>query len=197
MIRLRDDDVLVPTRSYPSSFARFRRIHEWLKICPSIIHVPTIVTQEIEAYPGCIEYIRTETAAGRMEPQLHGVLHIDYSALPIERVRDDLLRGIEWMLIHLGVSPSIWYTPWGSTQETLRAAAASVGLELVGVERHWMIDRVNARLRSGDETVESLQGREVFFHWWGGGLRVLRLAHAINHGSWAAAAKAERSLFVD
>src|SRR5262245_61691209 len=123
MIRMRDDDVLVPTRNYPSSFGRFRAIHEAIKLCPRMMHVPALVIEELRQMPEALEYLRNETAAGRMEPEFHGMWHSDYGALSEQHVREHLAEAVEWMEMQLQIRPRFWYTPWGSTQDFLKKAA--------------------------------------------------------------------------
>jgi hypothetical protein len=195
VIRMRDDDVLVPSRSWASPFGRFRQLHEWIRMCPGMVHVPTLIIEELKAFPECIEYLQYETDEGHMLPEFHGMWHVNYAALPEQHVREHLDEGCEWILHTFRRRPTTWYTPWGSTQEHLQKLAAEFGLTLVGVDREWNLDRVCARLRTGSETPETLQGHEILFHWWEGGARVGRVAHTVKHGSWEAAAKAEPELF--
>ena len=78
MIRIRIDDVLWKSSDYDHVRAKnqLQKIHRWLVQAPSLlIHVPTILVTEIAAWPDVIEWIREETAEGRMSPQLHGYQH--------------------------------------------------------------------------------------------------------------------------
>lgn len=201
MIYLRDDDVLVASRSYDCEFGRFKQLHEWIARCPAMMHRPGIVIEGgegggkgLQDYPEAVEYIRKETLEGRMQPELHGWFHIDYAALPLQNVREHLAEGCEWIERELGRRPTRWYTPWGADSEKLRAAAQEAGLTLVGIDKHWGIDRAVKRLSEGGDPTDLLE-REIFFHWWGGGARVARLCAVVRHGSWAAAKKAEREIF--
>jgi len=194
MIRMRDDDVLVRSGSFSSPLARFQQMHEWICLCPQMIHVPTLIVEDLQEFPECVEYIRQETAAGRMLPEFHCMFHVPYSDLSVEHVTEHLVEGIEWMEENIGRTPEFWYTPWGSDQDWLKAAAGECGLTLVGVDKHWVVNRVTARLAAG-EPVESLQGKEIMFHWWEGGCRIARLALAVNCGGWEEASKAHREFF--
>lgn len=195
MIRLRDDDVLITSKGWADPFARFATVHRWATISPGILHVPSLIVEDLSDFPQCVEFIRDETAAGRMEPEFHGMLHIDYAALERPHVLEHLHEGIEWMEQNIGRRPKIWYTPWGANAEHLWTAADEVGLQLVDCTKIYTIQRVTRELRLGETTVDAVKDREVFLHWWEAGLRVKRLAHALNHGSWQAAAKAEPELF--
>jgi len=202
MIYLRDDDVIVRSGSYRSEFERFARVHRWtLEAEGSLLHVPTIVVEGtpgsagLQDYPECIEYIRGETEAGRMAPELHGMFHIDYAAESAETVVQHLEEGSEWMEKNLSRRPRFWYTPWGADNELLRELAKQCGLELRGVNRKLMLPAVTGKLRSGELEIEELDDREVMMHWWEGGKRVLRLAKSIAHGSWEKAAQADPELF--
>src|SRR3990167_3787077 len=75
MIRMRDDDVLVRSRSFSSPLARFQQMHEWILLCPQMVHVPTLIVEELREFPRCVEYIRQETAEGRMVPEVHCMFH--------------------------------------------------------------------------------------------------------------------------
>lgn len=211
MIRMRDDDVLVASRSFPDAFGRFRQVHSWIAACPKMIHCPGIIIEGgdnggkgLEDFPECIEYIRNETALGRMEPELHAMFHVDPQQLSWPILRSHLEEGRNWIEWHFNRRPTRWYTPWGADSEKLRAAAQEAGLELVGVDKYWKLDRTLGRL-SIESVVpetgvdvwgpENLDGQEISFHWWEGGARVARLCAVVRHGSWEAAEKAERELF--
>lgn len=195
MIYLRDDDVLVPSRSYESPFRRFKQIHEWAKQCPKLMHVPTLIISQLSDFPECIEYIREETKQGRMEPELHGMEHVDYGQVPLQEIRDQLYWSIEWMEENVGRAPQYWYTPWGQSTPDMLEAADHFKLTLVGVDREWSLGKVTARLRQGRISLAELEGHDLFFHWWEGGCRVLRLAKVLNLGSWEEAALSEPELF--
>ncbi len=202
MIRMRDDDVLVASRSFPDAFGRFRQVHEWIARCPQMIHVPAIIIEGgdndgkgLEDFPDCIEYIRKETFEGRMLPEYHAMFHVDPAQLSFPVVREHLDEGCEWIAKEFGRRPEKWYTPWGADSEKLRAAAQEAGLELVGVDKHWKLDRTLNRIAEGAQCPWPLADEEISFHWWEGGARVARLCAVVRHGSWEAAEKAERELF--
>lgn len=196
MIRLRDDDVLLRSKGWEDPFGRFKQVHEWARLSDQILHVPSLLVEEIrEHFPHAAEYIRTETRSGRMAPQFHGMFHIDYAALPVEHVLEHLTEGAEWMEDAIGVRPTKWYTPWGANAEHLYKAAAEASMDLVDCSEIYTIQRCTRELREGTVTVDQIKDREIFLHWWEAGLRVKRLAYALNHGSWQAAADVHRELF--
>lgn len=132
MIAVRDDDVLLRSSNGTDSFKRFRRVHETICSVPTrLLHVPTIITDEIGEFPEAIEYIRQETAAGRMHPELHGFEHIDYGKLTKEEVKLHLSRAACWFKVQLDYLPTKWYTPWGANQPHLKEAAKELNLTLV------------------------------------------------------------------
>lgn len=113
-VRIRNDDVLVSSRDWKDrEFERFSRVHKWIAEVPDhFIHVPTILTTEIQQFPECIEFIKNEARAKRMLPELHGFHHeIDYQHRSIEDITSDLDQAVNWMIKHLDVRPKIWYTP--------------------------------------------------------------------------------------
>jgi hypothetical protein len=194
MIRVRDDDVLRPSSDWKDrEVERLKRIHSWITEFPNdFIHVPAIVVNEIQLYPAAVDFVAEETAAGRMLPEVHGLEHVDYGKLSAPEIVEHLEQCLEWFHTTLSVTPTRFYTPWGGMHPHVTDAAASVGLTAIGVDTHWMLEKVVARLRNGG-LVEDVQGQEVFMHWWNRGIRLKRLAMIVSHGSYAAAAVAEDS----
>ena len=197
MIYLRDDDVMIRSKGWNDDpFARFKLTHEWAKISDKLMHVPTLLVEELrDHFPQATKYIREETAAGRMAPELHGIYHAVYDQFSPDHVLEHLTEGADWMEEEIGVRPKKWYTPWGANAPHLYAAAAEAGLELVDCTKLYTLQRVTRDLREGTIGVQELEGREIFFHWWEMGLRVKRLAYACNYGSWQAAAAEHKELF--
>jgi hypothetical protein len=227
MIRVRDDDILVPSREWPDPFKRFSRIHRWIAEVPEhFVHVPAILTEEIQQFPQCIEYVKSEAKAGRMILELHGFHHeIDYQRRSVEDCADDLEKAMSWMNKHLDVVPKIWYTPKGAgrfplreyhTQDKfdeltaqakiMREAAARFNLEVVSEFDNKMEGRdgVCRHLMDG-RSVEALSNtrkiangnKEISTHWWSRGIRLKRVIEAVKHGSWANAMRIEPELFND
>ena len=192
MIYVRNDDILLNSSSWTRPFLRFKEIHEWICAVPDkVLHVPTILTTEIQQFPEAIEYIREETKAKRMRPQLHGLEHIDYGKLSLGEIVSHLQRSKGWMLKELHVLPTNWYTPWGSGdapgQEHLWEAAEIENLQLITTKN---INKMNGRygvaqmLREGHHPIKFLDGKEIFMHWWERGERLKRILNAIKAEKW-------------
>ena len=196
-IYIRDDDVLVASNSYTSSFGRFKQIHGWIERDSRFIHRPGILVSEIQEFPECIEYIKDKIkTTEQMQPEIHGLHHIDYGKLTKEQVKGDLKYCQEWFDLTLGWKPVRFYSPWGASSPHLHEAAAEVGLELVDTSKIINLEGrygVVQRLKDGES--DFLDDQEIFMHWWTGGSRLLRVVEVIKHGSWTAAAAANHELF--
>jgi len=195
MIYLRDDDVLVSSSS-KNEFARFKQIHEWTVGIPNLIHVPTILVTEIQGYPECIEYIKEETAQRRMQPEFHGMSHIDYKKLSKREIRNHLMQGRDFIRQQFNWEPTLWATPWGAESIYLKEAAEEQDFILQNCTTDVIsIENATAGLKNGTLKLEDLDEKYIFFHFWKRGLRVKRISETVRHGSWAAAAKANPDLF--
>ena len=194
MIRVRNDDVVRESRDWTGrEVDRVKRIHSWISEFPDdFIHVPTIVVNDIKQFPEGIDFVVEETKEGRMAPEIHGLEHVDYCALSEKKIVDDLSECLEWFNKTLSIVPTRFYTPWGGMNTKCTSAAASVGLQAIGVDTNWSLEAVCARLGRGG-LVEDLHGQEIFMHWWNRGIRLKRVAMAVKYGSWAAAKVAEES----
>jgi len=220
MLKIRDDDVLVRSSSWGSPFDRFREIHDWIAdVAGKVVHVPTILVSEIQEFPDCIAYIKEHTARGTMEPQLHGLEHIDYARLGLPKDRlpprgkvnhaafcedeikehtrvvdEHLTTSVKWMEDHLA-RPTRWYTPWGADNDYLQRCAGNAELQLVGTGNLFEISTACDMLRQGASFSDLEKRGEIFIHWWQRGTRVKRLCAAVRHGSWAEALKREPATF--
>lgn len=197
MIYIRDDDVLLSSNGFNDPVVRLKQIHGWICESPKLMHVPTILCSEIQAFPEAIEFVKEETHAGRMMPQLHGWKHIDYKTLPLVDVKNHLDDSKNWMMDNLNVSPTRWYTPWGANAPHLYTAANECGLKLIdtsGIIELAGPNGVLATLKRG-VPIDYLDKREIFLHWWQRGLRLWRLALIAKHGSWQAAEAAKPEVF--
>jgi hypothetical protein len=193
MIRIRNDDVLLPSGDWPDPVKRIKRIHRWISEFPEyFIHVPTILVKEIQQYPEAIEFVIEETKEGRMLPEIHGLEHIDYGRLTSPMIVEHLEQCLTWFHDNLNRTPTKFYTPWGGMDLRVITAAKSVGLIAVGVDTNWSLEAVVSRLRLGGHT-DDLDGEEIFMHWWNRGIRLKRVIMAVSHGSWKAAINAEDS----
>jgi peptidoglycan/xylan/chitin deacetylase (PgdA/CDA1 family) len=203
MIRVRNDDVLLPSSSYSSELGRLKQIHEWICEVPdTLIHVPAILVTEIQEFPEAIEWIQNETWLGRMQPEIHGLSHKDYAALSTYEIQCDMEHCRDWIDDQFGYEPTKFYSPWGAGADTRGAhigpACAEVGIELVTCEN---ISKLCGRygvvkeMRDGRDISYLGDDGEIFMHWWEGGSRLKRVVEMIKHGSWDAAKKANRKLF--
>lgn len=202
MIRIRDDDVLLRSSSYSDELGRLQQVHEWICEVPErMIHVPSILIQEIQEFPKAVDWIRQETTAGRMLPEIHGLSHKDYASLTPREIISDLTYCKEWIQKEFNHTPTKFYSPWGAGFDArgahIRPAAAEVGLELVTCEH---INKLNGRYGVCQQLIDGhplsyLDGNEIFLHWWEGGSRLKRVVEVAKYGSWAAAKEANRKLF--
>lgn len=184
-IRVRDDDVLIGSSSWDNSLGRFQQVHNWCLRSPLVIHVPSILVTEIQQFPEAIEYIKAETKRNKMEPQIHGLSHIDYAKLPIEEVKEHLKICKDWINNNMDYLPTKWYTPWGANAAHLYDAAQEEHLELIDCSN---LLKLNGRfgviqaLKEGHDPIRFLLGKEIFMHWWEGGQRLNRVMSAIING---------------
>lgn len=202
MIRVRDDDVLLPSSSYSSELGRLKQVHEWICEVPErFIHVPAILITEIQEFPEAIEWIREETAEGRMEPEIHGLSHKDYASLTPSEIVLELEECKEWIHKQFNWTPHKFYTPWGAGADErgkhIKSAATAAGLEMVTCEN---INKMTGRygvvrqLMDG-HSLDYMDGQEIFMHWWEGGARLKRIIEVGKHGTWEEAKKHNKRLF--
>lgn len=198
-IRIRDDDILVNSSSYPDSFGRFKQIHEWICESTQFIHVPTILVKEIQQFPECIEYIRNETKEGRMLPEIHGHEHVDFAKISKEDLKEKFKLCKEFLWEKFEAHPRYVYSPWGASQPHLHEAAEECGLKLIDCSQIMKLEGKHGivqRLKDGEDP-SKFYGCEFFTHFWAGGARLKRIVEVFKHGSWEEAKKANRELFRD
>lgn len=197
LLRVRDDDVLLPSRAWGDPFLRFKELHEWILLTDCVVHVPAICVNEIQDFPQCIAYIKEQTQDGRMLPEVHGMEHIDYGALAKDDVRERLCRARDWIAETFDHVPTVYYSQWGATQPHLHEAAAEANLRLVDTQGAYTLEGPTgavAQLKGG-MSIKELDGREILMHWWTRGPRLLRVCKSIKYGSYAAAMQADPKLF--
>lgn len=219
-IRIRNDDVLFKSKGWTDPAERFRQVDGWMAVSDNVIHVPAILVNEIQDFPDTIKMIRDETAKGRMMPEIHGLMHIDYAKVGLPREKIDNPRKVDftifspeeiqahldevrshlryckdWITHNFGRAPRIWYTPWGASEPTLHQAAREEGLLFVGTDRTVTIKEGCRKLREGHMTVEQLDGCEFFTHWWDRGLAIWRMSLATAAGSWEEGARRSPDVF--
>ena len=191
-IRIRDDDVLVESSGRRGTeFARFKGFHNIVCLDERhFIHVPAILVTEIQAFPECIDFIRYETANGKMEPEVHGLHHIDYAALSMDEVTAHLIEAKQWIKDNLRWEPTIWYSPHGAGADVrgahLSVAAHDAGLKLItcekmikpsalvydvravkGTDKETGLHPATPTMRL-DELLIKWEGKEILRHWWEG-----------------------------
>lgn len=169
MIVVRNDDVLLRSSSGADSFKRFKDVHETICRVPALLlHVPTILTDEIGEFPEATEYIKQETAAGRMRPELHGFQHVDYGAMSKDVIERHFSQAFCWFAVHLGYYPSKWYTPWGANQPHLYEIAKSHNMELVDTTKCYKLKgRFGIyQLLSEGKNLSFFDNEEIIMHWW-------------------------------
>ncbi len=198
MIYVRDDDVLIGSSSHPDPFKHFKRVHSWICEAPDkLLHVPALLMyhniekqdEGLLGFPEAMEFIKSETAAGRMRPEIHGYEHKDYKPLTVERVVTELEICKEFLWCSFDTEATKWYTPWGANAPHLYEAADLTGLQLVDcsdINKLAGRNGVVQRFREG-HSVDFLEEKEIFFHWWEGGLRLKRAIEVIKHGDWETA----------
>lgn len=177
MIYIRDDDVLFPykTKLYPDPEVRFREVHEWIKGNRRFLHRPAICCWEIWKYPDTMRYILEESNAGTMDPQLHGFAHVDHTLM----THENLKSAFEWSLMFFNAwglrRPRIFYSPWGYQNELVVKTAKEFGLVATGIQDAIRLKYVVRGLRDGRITLDDLEDKEIYWHWWSGGDRIKRL----------------------
>ncbi len=175
MIRIRDDDVILSSTEYVNkpggAHGRFVGIHKLIiQNTDKFIHVPTVLVTEIQGYPQTIEYIKYEAGEGRMEPQIHGLQHIDYKPLSLSEVKDHMNECFDFFDKEWGITPTRWYTPWGANAPHLYEAAAEVNLELIDCSNLLKPSKVrNDMIADLEAAREKYKDCEIFMHWWKGG----------------------------
>lgn len=143
------------------------------------IHVAAILTTEIQEFPDAIDYIKEETAAGNLQPEVHGLQHINYEELTHKEIVEHLTEAKQFIVDTFNYTPTIWYSPWGAGASTkgthLRGAALEAGLNLVTLEGMIRPSVLMQEIRSTPETPEARaqliarwEGKEILRHWWEG-----------------------------
>lgn len=203
-IYVRDDDVLIDSSQWDDPVSKFKQVHSWC--CEGgFIHRPAILihnvvkdgTRGISEFPEVWDFIAEQAQNGTMEPEIHGWEHIDYGKKKRSQVIEEIAQARSWIETKWRVKCSKWYTPWGASQEHLWEAAEELRLTLVDCSRINKLEGrygIVQRLTDGED-ISFLDNQEIFFHWWNGGARLLRVARTAKYGSWANAQSADPKLF--
>lgn len=173
MIYVRVDDVLLRRTTYEVATAEFVRLHNIIEKY-GYTHCPALLTNPLNEFPEVIEFIRYKTKQGKMEPQLHGSSHIDYSKLSVKEIQDDYKRCQEWFKTNIGVPFTKHYTPWGAGGRRkdgtpmvngthIAPTANAMGIELVDMYRP-----IDPRHVLADPQVSwtKYSGKTLTIHWW-------------------------------
>lgn len=183
MIIIRNDDVLLASGDqFANAFERFIEVHEIIQKCSRMLHVPALVIKDLQQFPEAVDFIKKETRADRMRPQLHGMVHEDYGQMPIETVIAHLAEGRGWFLSNLGYIPTKWYTPWGANQPHLYEAAKPLGMEVIDCNNvikfkgRYGVTQLIQEGRSADH----FDDKEIIMHWWNA-LDVERLGYFVKY----------------
>ena len=194
MIYVRNDDVLVNSSAYTDKkrtpLERLKQIHRWICDTPKLLHVPTLVVEPLMVHPEAVKFIREETEAGRMAPEIHGFQHIDYGKTDKDRVIADLTICKEFLKKEIGIEAKKWYTPWGANNATLRQCSLLCGLELIDCSNINLPSEVMRRANAGENIEVFMEEKEIFIHWWERGMRLKRIIEVLKHGSVEAAKQA-------
>jgi peptidoglycan/xylan/chitin deacetylase (PgdA/CDA1 family) len=198
MIYLRNDDILIHSNEWKSSTERFKKNHRWILECPEeILHVPAILVKDIQAFPECIEYIKEETAEGRMSPELHGWTHIDYKKLDKDETRKHLSDCVEWFDKTLNHKPKIFATPWGAKSNAIEEVAAEFDMIVQGAQEPDVVELNPAMKMVRNVPDWRPDNNTVMNHWWHRGNRLLRFILTIKYGSWTEAERMRPDAFME
>jgi peptidoglycan/xylan/chitin deacetylase (PgdA/CDA1 family) len=107
------------------------------------------IAPRASANPGLIARMRAEGHA----VGLHCDQHIRHDERDLPWLRADTARALQ-RLAKLGISPTLWRTPWGLTTADSRLVAAEHGLRLVG----WTVDTHDWRGDTATEMFELTRG---------------------------------------
>lgn len=211
ILKVRDDDILVHSRQYKArEFDRFKDKHEVICKSDKLLHVPAILVSEIQDFPQCVNYVKSETIAGRMHPELHGYKHVDYAALAEFEVIEHLEQSLEWFTQTFNFLPTKWYTPFGAGVNAqgihLVEIAKRFNLTLVGVygahneypevQVSKELTTIMREIREGKSFNQiCLENEDTMYHWWARGSRLERLVEVSIYGSWSDAAIFNKELF--
>ena len=196
-IRIRDDDVLVPTGTYSSSLGRFQQVHKWIVGAqPKTVHVCGFIIRYMEdEFRSTVPFFRDEILAGRIEAQFHGYDHIDYKPLRVPEIREHLRRGKDFMAQNFGVLPTQFITPWGANAPHIAEACQREGMEMRDVSNIYHLKDVVYRLRDKWAPLAAFGDKDILTHWWEGGARIARLCAVAKYGSWDEAKAHDPQLF--
>lgn len=164
MIRVRDDDVLVHSSGFNDEevVKRFKRVHQII-VDGGGLHVPAILTLEIQDFQEVLPFILEETLAGRMEPQWHGWEHVDYAKLTEDQIVEEIIMSQIGFREWFDCEFTKFYTPWGANAKHIKKACDRSNVEMVDCSNLIRCVHVNRE-------PEKFKGKdiEIMIHWWEG-----------------------------
>lgn len=164
MIYVRNDDVLIESRafSFEESFNRFKEIHAYICNNKKFIHIPAIIINGIKEE--VLQFLKVETEAGRMVPEVHCFNHTDYGKLNYDQVVADLTLCVNWFKDNMPNKPTKFFVPWAGESALIEKAAKEVGLEMVGGKRNFIEPH-----KYLDGAYPLIDGCYISMHWWKAG----------------------------
>jgi len=183
--RIRFDDVLWATgdkKIKGKEFQKFKKHIDWCKDI-DIPLTPAILCQEIEQFPESIQYIEEGTKEGLFYPDLHGWTHGPYGNLDEKKISEHLEKALDWFEVNLGVMPIRWVTPHGANTIAIQDAARKFNLIVEDTVYPVMDQKVADTLLRQTKDLTYFDDRIIMVHWWERGLRLYRIARALQYGS--------------
>ena len=159
-IFIRDDDVLVKSSS-GNEIKRFISIHETIKSC-GFIHRPGILVLELFSFPEIIDYIKNETLADKMDPQFHGLFHLEYHKFNTDKIIDHINLAQKTFENWFGKRFTRLYAPWGGNSLNLQEACSFCNVQLVDCNKDYY--PIEQAVHFSDLSV--LKEKEIAIHWW-------------------------------
>lgn len=175
-MRVRDDDVLLLSSSYPSHalvVERFKKVHRLITDAGGL-HVTAVLGKEISSFPGIIDFMSKEVSKGLLIPEIHGWEHVDYAKYTKDQIIEDLKKSIDLIETNFQYTPTIFYTPWGANAPHIEEASNTVNLKMVDCSnivqyRKWKPVFGGNNWQKYCQALRESE-LELFIHWWQGGL---------------------------
>jgi hypothetical protein len=166
VIRVRDDDVILPSSGCADPFSRLIEVHRIIAAAGAV-HVPGILCGEFRHYKGAVEFVKEKMDLGEMEPQIHGWAHRKYHEYPTHRIVHHLNLCLDFFDESWQIRPTKFFTPWGGSSAELYEACEITDLELVDCSNILQVKAV--RRHAGGWRGRGKTGDvELFIHWWEG-----------------------------
>ncbi len=171
---------------------KFTKVVKWC-LNTSVPLTPAILCEEIEKFPGGIEWLREKTEEEVIWPDLHGWDHGPYAPRAQVEIEEHLEQAQEWFIRNLGVPAIRWITPHGADSAAMRSAADKFDLVIETTAYPVVCEKVlDTQLRETWD-LNLLNDIVIMSHWWYRGLRLYRIARIIEHQGVREAIEATRS----